>query len=326
MNYSSLGNTNLEISEIGFGCWPMGKFGWGNVSDQESITAVHRALDVGINFFDTADIYGLGHAEKILAKALGSKRKNVIISTKFGIRRGKEKTFRDCSPEWIIAAVEGSLNRLKIDCIPLYHIHWPDPETPLHLTIEALKQLQQSGKIQYIACSNFSLEQLEFLGETGLLKSIQASYNLLDRRIEDGIVPYCIKSNLSITTYSSLAQGLLTGKYKVDNSISFSDQDIRKRSLYFSPAIMPHGLRIVELIQKISRKYNKTVGQVALRWLVDKSYITSAIIGMKTSDQVNENAGVSGWSLEEADSNALSQLSDSLIDQAKMNPSPTHSN
>ena len=143
MEYKRLGLTDLEISRVGFGCWTMGKSRWGKVYDQDSIASVHEALNQGINFFDTADVYGFGHAEKILCKALGSHRNQVVIATKFGVNWDeKGNTSRDCSPKRVVEALEGSLRRLKLDCIPLYQIHWPDPKTPIWVTMEAFKKVK----------------------------------------------------------------------------------------------------------------------------------------------------------------------------------------
>jgi len=174
MEYKKLGETDLEISRIGFGCWAIGGHGYGKVDDNESIEAIKKALDSGINFFDTADVYGFGHSEEILGKALGTQRNDVIIATKFGINwKENGHTFKDCSAKRVVKAVENSLRRLKIDTIPLYQIHWPDPNTTLQETMGALIDCQKSGKIRYIGSSNFNAGLIEQIQKIGRIESLQ---------------------------------------------------------------------------------------------------------------------------------------------------------
>jgi len=299
MEYKKLGQTNLKVSVLGFGGCPIGGHGWGRVKDKDSIAAIRKALRLGINFFDTADTYGLGHSEEVLAKALGNYRKKVIIATKGGVRWDpyKKKGYYDLSPYYLAKAVEGSLQRLKIDCIPLYQLHYPDPKTPISETMEALKKLQKEGKIKYIGCSNFSPELINEAQKYGRLESSQASYNIIDRALEKSIIPTCQKWKMSIFIYGPLSQGLLTGKY--DLNTKFGEDDRRSRRSYknFHGKKFRANLIIVDKLKEIASKYHKTSVQVAIRWILDNPFITNAILGIKKPEEIEENLGALGWKL-----------------------------
>jgi len=303
MEYKNLGLTDLKISYIGFGGDPIGGHGWGKVKDKDSIAAIHKALELGINFFDTADIYGLGHSEKILSKALGKHRKKVIIATKLGLKWNHETkiTQRDLSPEHIINAVEGSLRRLRIDRIPLYQIHYPDPKTLIQKTMEVLEKLKKAGKIQYIGCSNFLDKLIDESQKYGRLESLQTSYNILDRKGEKTLFGTCHKFKMSILAYGPLAQGLLTGKYGPNTKFAPNDRRSRQTYKNFHGKRFEASLMILEKIKKIAAKYNKTCTQVALRWILGNPSITTIIVGAKTPEQIEQNVKAIGWTLKPKD-------------------------
>ena len=192
MEYKRLGLTDLKVSRIGFGCWAMGGHGWGKVDDKDSIAAIRRALDLGVNFFDTADVYGFGHSERILSKALGTNRSKVIIATKFGLKWDKSgKITKDISSKRVVEALDNSLKRLGVDCIPLYQIHWPDNITSISETMVALRKCQEKGKIKYIGCSNFSVKLIKEAQKISRLESLQLPYNITMRKIENKLIPFC---------------------------------------------------------------------------------------------------------------------------------------
>lgn len=307
MEYKRLGLTDLNISRVGYGCWAMGGFGWGQVDDRDSIAAVHRALDLGINFFDTADVYGFGHSEEILCKALGEQRSQVVIATKFGVKWDNNTTTRDCSPERVVQALEGSLRRLQLDCIPLYQIHWPDLKTPIASTMEALKKCQESGKIRYIGCSNFSVDNLRAAQNTHRLESLQVPYNIVERQIEEELLACCQEFKMGVIVYSPLAKGLFTGKYKRDG-VKFEKNDIRLREENFQRDKFDANLKLVEKLKEVGTRYGKTPAQVAIRWILDNSSITCAITGVKKPEQIEDNSGALGWRLSEEDRDILSGL------------------
>ena len=304
MEYKKLGLTDQEISRIGFGCWAIGGHGYGLVDDNESQEAIHQALESGINFFDTADVYGFGHSEEILSKALGSQRKNVIIATKFGVNWDAQgNTFHDCSPKRVEEALAGSLRRLKIDCIPLYQIHWYDGVTPISATIEALKKCQEAGKIRYIGCSNFSTKLISEASKGCRIETVQFIYNIIHRDSENDISRYSKLSNMGIIAYGALARGLLSGKY--DLNTKFGLNDTRSRDKEFQKETFQGNLQLIELLRQIGTSYDKTPSQVAIRWVLDNPAITCAIIGAKSKKQVKENLRSIDFKLGSSDKNMI---------------------
>lgn len=305
MEFKHLGRSDLHVSRIAFGCWAMGGFGWGHVDDQESVTAVRRALALGVNFFDTADVYGFGHSEEVLARALGDDRHEVIISTKGGVAWTEHgKTRRDISPRAIVEALEASLRRLKIDCIPLYHVHWPDGRTPIASTIEALVRCREAGKLRWIGCSNFSIVQLEEANCISPIVSLQSPYNLLEREIESQVLPYCGSRNIAMLAYGPLAQGFLSGKLGYDSQ--FDASDVRSRNPYLQSGTMQSNIAAVARLKALAARLDKTPAQVAIRWVLDEPNLMCAVTGVKTVAQIEENVGAIGWTLTPEDRGCLS--------------------
>lgn len=289
MEYKKLGHTDIEVSRIGFGSWAIGGHGYGKVDDNESIRAIQKALDLGINFFDTADVYGFGHSEEILSKALGSQRHNVVIASKFGVCWDENgNIYKNCSPKRVREALEGSLRRLRMDCIPLYQIHWYDNETKLSDTIEVLKGYQEEGKINHIGCSNFSADLLLEATKTARIESLQYEYNLIRKNLEVDILKCSDELEIGIIAYNVLARGLLTGKY--DLTTKFDDMDTRSKDQYFQGKNFLWNLTLVHKLKQIASCYGVSPANVAIRWALTNPAITCAIIGAKTDAQVEENA------------------------------------
>ena len=315
MEFRQLGLTDHKISRLGFGCAPMGGYDYGKVNDRDSINAVRKALDLGVNFFDTADVYGFGHAEEILGSALGDERNKVIIATKFGLKWDKNgKVASDCSAKRVITALEDSLKRLKVDTITIYQIHWPNPETPIQETMEALVKCQKEGKIKHIGCSNFGKDLIENFQSYGLMESLESSYNLLDRSIEKNILSYCQESNMTFFAHSALARGFLTGKYSKGHH--FVGSDTRNVSHYFSDNKNNEKQRLLNAMKEIARRYGKTVSQVAIRWVLDNPLVTSAIVGIKNINQLEGNIGSMDWRLSSDDVHNLSDLSQYFVNES----------
>lgn len=305
MEYGKLGD--LLVSRISYGCWAMGGHGWGKVDDNDSYLAVRKALDLGINCFDTADVYGFGHSEKILSKSLGSKRHEVVIATKVGVSWDEfGKIGRNASAQYVLNAIEDSLRRLNIDCIPLYQLHWPDPKTPIEQTFDVLKKCQMAGKIRYIGCTNLPSSLLEEASRYCDIASFQISYSLLDRKFEEEQLSNCKNNTMSVFTYGSLAKGLFSGKFN-EKSV-FQRDDVRNNDLNFKGEQFKKNLLLVDSMKQLGEKYNKSSAQVALRWILDTDGITSAITGIKKAAQIEENAGALGWSLAPEDYDLLAQL------------------
>lgn len=296
MLYRKLGTSKLEVSEIGFGCWAIGGWMWGTADDKESTKAIQAALDLGINFFDTADIYGHGHSEKILADALGKKRKEVVIATKGGAYFENKKICVNLSAEYIKKAVDSSLKHLRTDYIDIYQPHWPDTNTPLEETFRALNECVAQGKIRYIGVSNFNLNQLSESMKYSKIISHQPPLNFLKRDYEVAVIPYCYKENIGVVTCSPLAKGLLTGKYNPDASLS---DMTRSSDPLFRGDTFKRSLAIVERLKKMAAESHKTVAQLAIAWVLSHPAISSAICGARNHHQVKENVGAVGWQLSQ---------------------------
>lgn len=272
------------------------------------VKAVHRAIDLGINIFDTAPIYGLGHSEEVLGKTLGPRRKRVIIATKVGLAWKKAKTFEkftDSSPVNINKEIDESLKRLKTDYIDLYQIHWPDPNTPIEETMSAMERLKRAGKIRCIGCCNFSLELLRDSLKYGEIKTVQIPYNLIDREVEKDLLPFCRENGIGVLTYSSIAQGLLSGKY--NQNTRFAPDDYRGKDKYFQGEAFLRNLAVLEKVKKVARKMNRSPVQVALRWVLENPSVTTALVGVKNIAQVEQNVVASDFALSEEDMKFLNE-------------------
>jgi len=306
MEYKKLGETDLEISRIGFGCWAIGGHGYGKVDDDESVKAVRRALDLGINFFDTADVYGFGHSEEILSRALGSHKNKVVIATKFGVNWDKDgKTYKNCSSKRIVEALEGSLSRLQMDCIPLYQIHWYDGITTITEIMETLNKCQKEGKIRYIACSNLSVELIFEAFKVHRLESNQLLYNLVQRGSETDISRCAVELKMGIIVYGTLARGLFSGRYGLD--ATFVDNDTRREDENFKGEKLKNNLEWLNKMKEVGTAYHKSPSQIAIRWVLENENVTCAIVGVKNAMQIEENIGALGWRLTQADFNCLTR-------------------
>jgi aryl-alcohol dehydrogenase-like predicted oxidoreductase len=297
LEYAQLGSSDLLISRVGFGCAVMGGWDYGSSSDAESVAAVHAALDVGVNFFDTADVYGLGHSEEVLSKALGSRQHDVVVATKFGVKWDAQgRTVRDSSPARIVKAVEGSLRRLKTDCISLYQVHWPDTSTPIEDTMEALDKCRVQGKIKHIGCCNFPSELIAAAQAVGRVESLQVPYNLGQLEMETLITTNAQRFTMGALCYNPLAQGLFTGKFTRESV--FPKYDLRSRSALFQGDEFDLNLATVERLRKIGESYGKSPCQVAIRWVLENPAVTSALSGIRTVAQALENIGGVGWRMD----------------------------
>lgn len=288
----------------------MGGYGWGQVSQDELVKAVHKALDCGINFFDTADTYGLGKSEMTLAKGLGSKRHDVIIESKFGVRTGGGKTVYDNSPEYIRTALEESLRRLETDYIDIYVIHYRDRSTPIASVVDTLDGLKKEGKIRCFALSNIHADDIsELMPYKGKFVSCQDEFSLACRKNEGDLE--LLRKELLITpmTWGSLGQGVLSGKYGKD--AVFGADDRRSREIYvnFHGEKLEKNLEIVEVLKKIAAERNKSVPSCAIRWILDKMPESVAIVGIKNPSQLVSNVEACDWHLSPDEMRALEEVS-----------------
>lgn len=310
MEYINLKNTDLKVSRFCMGGCPMGGYGWGKVDESDLLTSIGEAVANGVNFFDTADTYGLGASERTLAKGLGSHRNEVVIQSKFGVRAGDGKTFYDNSPEYMRKALEESLTRLKTDYLDIYAIHYRDGVTPLEEVVESLKELRKEGKIRYFALSNIHSEDIdEYLRFKGEFVTCQNEFSLACRKNEDELLRMQNELLLTPMTWGSLGQGILSGKY--DKNSVFGKDDRRSRDIYvnFHGEKLEKNLEIVEVLKKISAEHGKSVAACAIRWILDKMPESVTIVGVKRPEQVLSNLEAYDWHLSAEEINALDDIS-----------------
>lgn len=312
MEYITLQNTDLRVSRFCMGGCPMGGYGWGSVQESELLDAIHAALDAGVNFFDTADTYGVGQSERTLAKGLGSRRRDVVIESKFGVRVGGGKTVYDNSPEYIQQALEESLRRLNTDYIDVYLVHYRDGKTPIADVVGKLEELKAAGKLRYYGLSNIHGDGLEeLLPYAGRFACCQDELSLACRKNEDDL--RAVQSRLRATpmTWGSLGQGILTGKYNREN-VCFGADDRRSREIYvnFHGEKLEQNLRIVEALKKIAANREKSVAACAIRWILDTLPESVVIAGVKRPAQLSANVEAMGWTLNEEELRELNEVSE----------------
>jgi aryl-alcohol dehydrogenase-like predicted oxidoreductase len=310
MEYRILGKSDLSVSTIGYGAWGIGgEPFWKTEGEENSIRSIEKAIDSGINFFDTAPVYGFGYSEELLGKALHSKRKEVIIATKCGLRWGKEEIKaieKRATRESILEEIDLSLQRLRTDYIDLYQVHWPDDDTPIEETMDTLLQIQTAGKVRFVGVSNYSVDQMKESLKYGQIVSLQPMYSMLERDIEAEILPFCVENDIGIICYSPLASGVLTGKYNENTKF----EDWRGHGIIgnFTGDVFVSHIKKVNEITKIAQKKGKTTAQLAINWLLHQRGVTTAIVGVKNPDQVEQNTGAVGWDIPGDDLKTISDI------------------
>lgn len=287
MEYIKLKNTDISVSRLCMGGCPMGGYGWGFVSENAVIATVHRAIDGGINFFDTADTYGLGQSERTLAKALEGRREKVIIATKFGVRAEKGKTFYDNSPEYIEKALHDSLKRLNTDYIDLYQVHYRNKETPLDVVVEVLDRFKEQGKIRCYGLSNIHDEDFKEIEQfAGKFVSCQNEYSLVTRDNEKDLLVNCNEMKLTPMTWGSLGQGVLTGKYNVNSGFGVNDRRSREIYTNFHGEKLRKNIEIVEQMKPIAEKAGISLAALAVRFILEHIPDSVALVGAKNPTQI----------------------------------------
>ncbi len=310
MEYRKFGKTEIQIPVVTFGGWAIGGWYWGGTDEKLSIEAIQKAIDLGINCIDTAPVYGFGLGEEIVGKAIKGRRNEVIIATKCGLRWDSEDgefffdtyfngkryyVYKNLRKKSIIEECERSLRRLNTDYIDIYQIHWPDKTTPIDESLEALTILKEQGKIREFGVNNFDANLLKEALKYTRIESNQVKYSLIDRWIEDELVPLCLENEISILAYSPLEQGLLTGKITMETE--FKSGDLRKKQFYFQPENRKRVLDALEKIKPIAKERNVTLAQLVINWTFSQPGITTAIVGARTPEQVEENAGAVNFKL-----------------------------
>jgi aryl-alcohol dehydrogenase-like predicted oxidoreductase len=308
MEYRQFGRTDLKVSAIGFGCWEIGGT-YGRIDEGEFRRAVARAIDGGITCFDTAEAYGMGVSEEALARALGLRRNDVVLATKFGVGYEEMPNRRDSSRVRVLTSIDKSLQRLRTDHVDIYLVHWPDPNTPLDETMAALDDVVRQGKVRYVGVSNFRLPQIEEAMRTRRIDVVQYAWNMFDRRMQTEIFPYCAAQEIGVMAYGSLAYGMLSGTFHP--GMSFDENDWRSRGgmvgnlnlfrTLFGPEHFPRNLAAVEDLKRLAAKHGKTLPQFALRWTLSNPVVGTALVGLRTPAEVSENLGALGWEASRAD-------------------------
>lgn len=305
MRYRQLGTGGPELTTIGFGCWAMGGAGrgdaggWGPQDDRESTRAIHRALDLGVNWFDTAAVYGLGHSEEVLGHALGSRRNDVLVATKFGlVWDDNGHLTNDASYESVRRECDASLRRLGTDRIDLYQQHWPDAiGTPVEETMRALDDLIHAGKVVHAGVSNFDVPLLERALAVRPLQSLQPQYSLFHREVEEEILPFCREQGIGVVAYSPLASGLLGGRYTPETT--FARGDWRATDPEFTGEGLRRNVAIVERLRSVAERFGKTVAQLAIAWTLAHPAVTSAIVGVRQERHIVDALPAGDWTLDE---------------------------
>jgi aryl-alcohol dehydrogenase-like predicted oxidoreductase len=295
MQSRTLGNSDLNITPVGYGAWAVGgsgwQFAWGSQDDNDSIAAIHRALELGVNWIDTAAVYGLGHSEEVVARALKSwPGPRPYVFTKCGLRWDAQGNVQKVlSRDSIRGEIEDSLRRLALDVIDLYQIHWPpDPDSPaLEEGWSTLADLKREGKVRWIGVSNFNVDQLKRARKIAPVTSLQPPYSLIHREVEDEILPYCLHAGIGVIVYSPMASGLLTGAMTRERAAKLPKDDWRKTNPDFNEPNLTRNLELVEILREIARRHNRSIGEAAIAWTLRNPTVTGAIVGARNARQAD---------------------------------------
>jgi aryl-alcohol dehydrogenase-like predicted oxidoreductase len=302
--------------------------GYGEVEEQDFARAVDRALDLGVNCFDTAEGYGMGVSERALGQALGRRRDEAIVVTKFGMNYKDMPNLRDSSRERVVASIDKSLKNLGTDWVDVYLVHWPDRLTPFDETMLALEEVVRDGKVRFVGVSNFKKDEIEACRQAFRVDVVQYGYNMFDRRMEQEILPYCQEHGIGFMAYGSLAYGLLTGTFTEDHDFGSADWRARQGNMgairvfrtLFGPERFPHNVRAVNELKAISDRYGKSLPQLALRWATSHPTVSTALVGCRTVGEVEDNVGAVGWSISDDD---LAEI-DAIFERHGVDTSPDY--
>ena len=315
MRTRTLGLTGEELTTIGLGTWALGggdwAYGWGPQEDAKSIEAIHRALDLGINWIDTARIYGLGHAEEVVGKAIGGRRRDIFLATKCSRWWDADgKIYGKLDAASVRDECESSLRRLKVDVIDLYQIHWPYPRDQVEEGWTTIAELISEGKVRYGGVSNFNLEQLKRVQAIHPVASLQPPYNMMRRDVENEILPYCAENDIGVLAYSPMMSGLLTGKYGHKAVDDLPDEDWRRKSPHFQEPERSVNFELADRLKPIAERNHLTLSQLSIAWVLRRDDVTSAIVGARRADQIEETAPAGDAILPTDDIQEIAELLD----------------
>jgi aryl-alcohol dehydrogenase-like predicted oxidoreductase len=313
MEKHPLGTSTLSVSAVALGTWAIGGENWGAVDDDESVAAIRKAIEVGMTFIDTADIYGRGHSEEIVGRAIAGHRDEVIVATKVANRwNDKGERWTDCSYEYVMQAVRASLRRLDTDYIDVYLIHRPDPNTPIAETMRALEKLLKDGVVRAVGVSRYRIDQITEAQSCIPLHVAQYPLNMFRRQEITPILPFCRENQIAMMAYAPLSKGLLTGKFGADTV--FPETDMRAHSEMFRGEPFRARLEAVDKLKPIAARYGKTLAQLAINWNLCHAGVTTALTGAKRPSQVVENAGGAGWRIGPQDLQQIETIVAGLTD------------
>ena len=296
MQKKRLGNSDLELTPIGVGAWAMGgggwAFGWGPQDDDESIAAIHAALDGGVNWIDTAAVYGLGHSEEVVARALAGRRDRPYVFTKCErVWNQKREIQKSLKRDSVRKECEDSLRRLQVDAIDLYQIHWPEPDEDIEEGWETLSRLKEEGKVRWIGLSNFNVAQMERCRKIAPITSLQPPYSAISPEVEEAVLPYCREHGIGVIVYSPMKSGLLTGTMTRERVAAFPQDDFRRKAPAFQEPQLSRNLALADLMKRIGERHSRSAGEAAIAWTLRNPAVTAAIVGMRSAEQT---AGVIG--------------------------------
>lgn len=303
METRQLGDSDLKITPIGIGAWAMGgggwKFSWGPQPDSDSIAAIQAALDLGVNWIDTAAVYGLGHSEQVVARAIHRRSPRPYVFTKCERVWDEQGTIGgSLKAQSIRRECEASLQRLRVDVIDLYQIHWPDPDTDIEEGWTEMARLKEQGKVRHIGVSNFNAQQMARAQAIAPITSLQPLYSILAREVEHDALPFARQNNVGVIVYSPMGSGLLTGSMTRARIAQFASDDWRRGNPNFQEPLLSRNLRLVELLRAMGKRYGRTAGEVAIAWTLANSAVTGAIVGVRSAEQVFGVIGAGEFRLE----------------------------
>ena len=302
MQTKQLGTSDLYLTPIGVGAWAMGgggwAFGWGPQDDADSIAAIHAALDRGITWIDTAAVYGLGHSEEVVARALEGRSRRPYVFTKCArVWNEKREIGKSLKADSVRRELEASLRRLKVDIIDLYQIHWPEPDEQIEEGWATLAKLKEEGKVRWIGVSNFNASQMQRAQAIAPITSLQPPYSLISPEIEESILPYAQANHIGVIVYSPMKSGLLSGAMTRERVAALPADDFRRRVPHFQEPLLTRNLELAELLRKIGQRHGRTAGEVAIAWTLRNPAVTAAIVGMRSVGQVDGVIGAAEFRL-----------------------------
>ena len=303
MDTIAIQGTDLTVSRIGLGTWAIGgsgwRYGWGSQDDEDSVSVIHEAIDLGINWVDTAAAYGLGHSEEVVGRALEGRRDKVLVATKCGRKPARDGFNLDAvlDADSVREELEDSLRRLKTDCIDLYQVHWPTPDPKIEEAWTEIARAVKAGKVRWAGVSNFSPEQMRRIQGILPITSLQPPFSMLRREIEEEILPFCAQNGIGVICYSPMQMGLLSGKFNRERVASLAADDLRGTNPYFTEPALSRNLELVEKLRPIARRRGRSVGELAIAWVLSRPGVTAAIVGGRRPGQAKELAGAADWAL-----------------------------